>query len=86
MRDNNQISAGNFIISISEKDSREVAIYSKSSGRFVSQNKQTLKRSWRLRKVKRELGVFLNAKDAFTFSYMPPHMIEHLENILKSKR
>ena len=79
-------SAGNFMISIGHSDIREVALFSKSSGRFVKLNKQNLKRSKTLRRVKTRFSSWLNARDTFTFSFMTPDLINELIDLLKSKQ
>ena len=75
----------NFDISIGIFDSREVALFSKITGKFVKMNKANLKRSKKLRKVKRLFKTRLNSKDTFTFSFMQPSQIEVLIRELKTK-
>jgi len=78
-------SAGNFMVSIGIHKTSEVALFSKTTGHFVNMNKQNLKRSKTLRKVKRELKSWLNADNTFTFSHMTPDTTNKLVQILKAK-
>ena len=79
-----QISAGNFIVSIGSFTTTEVAIFSKSSGKFV-ELKMT-KRSKKLKKIKRKFKTWLNSESTFTFSHFTPEKVGELVTELKSKK
>jgi hypothetical protein len=76
-----QISVGNFIVSIGSFDISDVAIISKSSGNFVLL-KQT-KISPKLKRVKRLFKSWLNSDSTFTFQFMDQDQVVQIINILK---
>jgi len=78
---NQQISAGNFIISIGRDGVRDVAIFSKSTGDFVKLTSK--KRSKKLRAVHRKFNKFVSSFDTFCFSWFTDDMVVDLINILK---
>lgn len=80
----NQISAGNYIVSIGLFNVTDVAIYSKSSGKCVPikrGNKQTKK----FKSIKRKFKHYLCSSRSFYFCHMRPDMTVDLINILKNK-
>ena len=79
---NTTIKAGNFIVSIGT-EKHFVAIISPHTLEFVNQIRT--KTNKRLRKVKRKLGLWLNAKDTFTYERISESDTLELINILKSK-
>lgn len=78
-----QISAGNFIVSIGIFKTTDVAIINKSQTRGFSQL-ASCKRSKKLRKVKRNFKAFLNSEKTFTFEWMQEDQVEQLIKILKA--
>jgi hypothetical protein len=76
-----QINAGNFWVSIGTFDTSDVALFSKSSGKFV-QLKQT-KVSKKLRKVKRVFKIWLSCTETFNFRFMTQDKTIELINILR---
>lgn len=83
-----QISVGNFIVSIGAFDTSDVAIISKSTGDFVRM-KQVRKTSIRLKRVKRILKHWISdrSKDngVFCMRFMTPDLTVKLIEVLKGK-
>lgn len=77
------IDCKNFEVSIGIYDPKEVAIFSKKTGDFVKINKSNLKRSKKLRKIKRVFKYWLNSNNTFTFSFMNDLRTQQLINELK---
>jgi len=78
---NQQINAGNFIVSVGAFKKSEVAIISKSSGNFV-ELKQT-KVSKKLKAIKRKFKTWINNGETFYFSHMQEEQVNQIVNILK---
>ena len=76
-----QINAGNFWVSIGTFDTGDVALFSKSSGKFV-QLKQT-KVSKKLKRVKRQFKTWLCCTDTFNFRFMTQDQTIKLIDILR---
>ena len=79
----NQISAGNFIISIGAFNTGDIAIISKSTGDFTRLTQA--KRSKKLRKIKRTFKSFINNDTTFNFQFMTDDLTTQLIMMLKSK-
>ena len=77
------INAGNFQVSIGTFQITDVAIISKSNGKFV-EFKNILK-GGKLSKVKRKFKRWLNSNETFTFEFMQPETTIELINFLKKK-
>lgn len=78
---NQQINAGNFIISIGKDGVKDVAIFSKTTGDFVKLT--TKKRSKKLRAVHRKFNKFISSFDSFCFSWFTDDKVVDLINILR---
>lgn len=76
------IDAGKFIVNIGVFDTSDVAIISKSTGKFTT-IKQT-KVSKKLRKVKRDFKSNINNKANFVFQFMTDDQISQLIKILRA--
>tara|TARA_R110000787_G_scaffold278198_1_gene387834 strand:- start:31 stop:309 length:279 start_codon:yes stop_codon:yes gene_type:complete len=74
-----EISVGNFIVSIGAFNKRDVAIFSKSTGKFCEFKHAGNK----LKKVKRVFKTWLNSNETFTFSFMTKNITEELIKNLK---
>jgi len=77
------INAGNFQVSIGTHDITDVAIISKSSGKFVEF--KNIQKGGKLSKVKNKFKSNLNSKETFTFERMQPETTIELINFLKKK-
>jgi len=77
------INAGNFQVSIGTHDITDVAIISKSSGKFVEF--KNIQKGGKLSKVKRKFKLWLNSNETFTFERMQPETTIELINFLKKK-
>jgi hypothetical protein len=77
------INAGNFQVSIGTFDIRDVAIISKSNGKFVEM--KNIRKGGKLAKVKNRFKSNLNSKETFTFQFMQPTTTIELINFLKKK-
>ena len=75
------INAGNFQVSIGTFKITDVAIISKSTGKFV-EFKNIVKGS-KLSKVKRKFKLWLNSNETFTFEFMQPETTIELIKFLK---
>ena len=78
---NQKISAGNFIVSIGSDGTKDVAIFSKSTGDFVKLS--SAKRSKKLSKIKRFFGSDLSCFNTFCFSWLGEDAIDRIILILK---
>ena len=78
-----QISAGNFIISISIFNMDECVIKSKRTGDFVKIKEA--KKSLRLRIIIKLFDVFIMSKEEFIFRFVNPRIIGEMANILRTK-
>ena len=77
----NLINCGNFLLSIGTFNTSDVAIISKSSGDFVKM--KSLKKSKKLKSVKRKFKSWLNSDNTFTFQFMTPDLTVDLIHLLK---
>jgi hypothetical protein len=75
------INAGNFQVSIGTFNITDVAIISKSTGKFVEF--KNIQKGGKLSKVKRKFKNFINSKDTFTFQFMQPETTIELIKFLK---
>lgn len=80
----NQISAGNFIVSIGTFNSTDVAIYNKKQTRGFSKI-ASCKRSKKLTSIKKQFKVFLNNDTTFNFQFMQPDDARKIIAILRKK-
>lgn len=71
----------NFEIAISPYDSKEIAIISKSNGKFTPL--ASTKKSKALAKIKRKFKSNLCSTTSFCFSWMSPENLEELKLMLK---
>jgi len=74
-----EITVGNFIVSIGSFNEKEVAIFSKSTGKFCEFKHAGKK----LKKVKKIFKTWLNSNEIFTFSFMTKDITEELIKALK---
>lgn len=74
-----EIIVGNFIVSIGIFNAREVAIFSKATGKFCEFKHAGKK----LNKIKRNFKTWLNSNETFTFSFMTKDITEELIENLK---
>lgn len=81
IKKNQQINAGNFLVSIGTYNETDVAIYSKSSGEFVKF--KSINKSKKLKKIKRVFKAWLNSDETFTFQFMPENITIDLIKILR---
>jgi len=75
-----QINAGNFIVSVGAFKIEEVAICSKSSGKFVKLKQ--VNRSKKLRTIKRKFKTWINNDESFCFSNIQKDNVKDIINIL----
>jgi hypothetical protein len=76
------INAGNFIVNIGTFDTTDIAIISKSNGRFTKLKQAKV--SKRLRKVKKHFKSNINNDFDFVFQFMVPSQVIQLIKILRS--
>jgi hypothetical protein len=77
------INAGNFQVSIGTYNITDVAIISKSTGKFVEF--KNIVKGGKLSKVKRKFKRNLNSSEEFAFGNMQPDTTIELINFLKKK-
>jgi hypothetical protein len=81
----NQINAGNHIVSVGIRNTTDIAIISKTTGRFVKF--KDIKKGGVLWKIKRnkKFKIFLCSDNDFCFSWMQDDMAIDLINLLRRK-
>lgn len=79
---NQSMKIGNIILSIG-RETQWVALFSPNTNEFIKLNKSKTNRI--LRKVKKNLRVWLNCDETFNFGHMTPDTTNQLIDILKGK-